>query len=192
MADILATADELATLMRDTGLDEDSATLALELVTGEIQGITLQRLVEVVDDEFVLMGTTDSWLTLPQRPVQSITSITIDDGDELVEGTDFKRFGARLWRRCGWADCVYEPSTVAGVYTPGWPTGHQALQPARAAALALVKSAYSNTNGLQSEAIDDYRVSWAAAIAVAVESAPHLARSLRRTYGSRAGLVRIG
>lgn len=190
---MLATPEELATLMRDTGLDETAATLLLQLATAEVQGIVQQRLVLVEDDVFVdLLGTTDAWLVLPERPVVDLTSLTIDDGDELVAGTDFKRFGARLWRRCGWATCWTEPSVIAGVYSHGWDVGDQHLEQARSAVLGLSKTAYTNVSGVLSEAIDDYRVQFANSLAEVMETSEYLCKSLRRTYGARAGLVRIG
>lgn len=193
MADMLATPDELATLMRDTGLDEDAATLLLELATGEVQGAVLQRLLLVEDDEFTdLLGTTDAWLELPERPVVDLSSLTIDGGDELVAGTDFKRFGARLWRRCGWATCWTEPSTIAGTYSHGWDVEDQKLVPARSAALGLSRTAYGNVSGVLSESIDDYRVQFANSLAELMQGSEYLAKSLRRVYGARAGLVRIG
>lgn len=193
-ADLLATADELASLMRATGLDQDSATLLLELCTGEVQGMARQRLVEVVDDEFEIFATTDSFLSLPERPVSDVSSLTIDGGDELVAGTDYRRprGSARLWRRCGWASSPHAPALVGGLYSHGYPVGSQKLQPARAGVLALAKAAYPNVSGVRSEAIDDYRVEFAAAVAVAAEQAPRLAESMRYIYGERAGMVRIG
>lgn len=192
MADLLCTKEELASFMQDNAMDCSTATLVLELATGEVQGATLQRLVAVANDGIELMGLTDAWLALPQRPVTAVTSITIDGGTPLVAGTDFKRFGSRLWRRCGWAKCWDEPSTIAVTYSHGWAVGDQNLQPARAAVLALGQRAYSNPSGLQSEAIDDYRAQWTTAISVAAEQAPLLMQSLRRRYGIRAGLVPVG
>lgn len=192
-ADILATKEELASFMQDNAMDCSTAELVLELATGEVQSATLQRLVAVADDEITLMGTTDSWLALPERPVTAVASVTID-GTTLTAGTStgYKRFGARLWRRCGWASCWTEPSEIGVVYSHGLAVGDQALQPARAGVLALGRLAHGNPGGLLSEAIDDYRAQWAAAVSAAAESAPHLMQSLRRRYGTRAGLVRIG
>lgn len=193
-ADLLATAEELASLMRDTGLDETSATLLLELTTGEVQGIIGQRLVLVEDDEIELQGNTDRWLILPERPVSEVSSLTIDGGDELVAGTDYKRTkgAASLWRRCGWSDCAYEPSTVAITYSHGLEVGHQRLQFARSSVLGVSKAAYSNTSGVTSESIDDYRVTFPDAIASVLADSENLVNALRRYYGSRAGLVRVG
>ena len=152
-----------------------------------------QRIVEVVGDTATLVGTTDSWLDLPQRPVSAVTSVTLD-GSAVAEGTTtgtYRRFGSRLWRDCGWATCYTEPSTVVVVYTHGYATGSQELQLARSAVLSLARGAYSNPTGISREAIDDYSVAYEVASA-AMDASPHLKAALRRQYGRRAGLVRIG
>src|SRR5687768_12843765 len=152
MADQLCAPEDLASLL-EMDLDAYKAIMLVEAGTAVVQataGRPPQRIVEVVDDEFTdLMGTTASWLWLPQRPVTSVEALTIDDGDELVEGTDFKRFGSRLWRRCGWASCAYEPSTIAGTYTHGYPPGDQGLQLGRSAVISLIKDVYDNPTGAQ-------------------------------------------
>lgn len=193
-ADLLATAEELALLMRDTGLDEESATFLLELVTGEVQAVTGQTLLLVEDDEIEIQGNTDSWLYLPERPVSEVASITIDGGDELVAGTDYKRTkdSASLWRHCGWSTCIYEPATVAITYTHGREVGHRRLQFARSSVLGVSKAAYSNVSGVTSESIDDYRVTFPDAVAAVMAENENLSKALRRYYGTRAGLVRLG
>lgn len=192
-ADMIATPDELAALRRDTGLDENAATLLLELATGEVQGMCRQRLVLVEDDPFSdLLGTTAAWFELPQRPVVDLTSLTIDGGDELLDGVDFKRFGARLWRRCGWAQIWTEPSILAGVYSHGYDVGDQALQPARAGVMSLAKGGYANASGVLSESIDDYRVQFAASVAEVAQAADYLRYQLRRVYGPGAALIPVG
>jgi hypothetical protein len=190
----LATAEELATLMNDAGINEDQATLLLELATAEVQAAAGQRLVYVEDDLFEVFSFSGPWLTLKERPVTEITSLVIDDGDELVAGTDYKRpaNSATLWRRCGWAPCQYEPSIVSGVYSHGHAEGDQRLEFARSSAFAIAKLAVSNPSGVASEAIDDYRVQYAAAVVWAMEQSPYLRKALRREYGDRAGLVRLG
>jgi len=202
MADMLATPEELALFMQQTGLDEDAATLYLGLATAEVQAAAgNQRLVEVEDDEFLIMGTWSQWIELPQRPVTAVTEITIDDGDPLVEGTDYKRYGARLRRRCAgsrgvvvpWSPYVHDPTDVAVVYTHGYPVGHQDLEFARSAAFGIARSAVVNPTGVMSESIDDYRVQFAAAdVLAAIERAPWLRKALYRKYGSPASLVAIG
>lgn len=194
MADMLATAEELATFMDDAGLDSDRATLLLELATAEVQAVTGQRLLLIEDDPFELFAFSNRWLTLPERPVVQISSLTIDGGDELVAGTDYKRpaRSATLFRRCGWAVCQNEPSLVAGIYSHGEATGSQALEFARSATFGVAKLAASNPSAAASEAIDDYRVQYAAAVAWAMEQSPYLRKALQKAYGARAGLVRTG
>jgi len=201
MADMLATPDELALFMQRTDLDEDAATLYLELATAEVQvAAGNQRLVEVVDDEVLLMGYWSNWLELPQRPVSAIDSVVIDEGDPLVEGTDFKRYGAKLRRRAPvrgcylpWSPYVHEPVDVVVVYTHGLPVGDQELEFARSATFAIARSAAANPTGIMSESIDDYRVQFAAAdVLAAMERAPYLRKALERKYGCRASLTPIG
>lgn len=194
MPDMLATAEDLALLMQDTGLDEELATLLLELSTGEVQAVTGQRLVEVEDDEIELFSYKSAWLDLPERPVTDITSITIDGGDELVAGTDYKRpaRSATLWRSCGWAECRTEPSIIAVTYSHGYAADDQRLQFARSATLGISKMAAANPSAAVEEAIDDYRIRFAEAVAWAMEQSPYLAKRLQFTYGARAGLVRFG
>lgn len=192
MADSLATDEELAILMNDASIDADQATLALELATAEVQAAAGQRLVLVEDDPFELFGFTDSWFTLPEGPVTEITSLTIDDGDELVRGTDYRWVtGSRaLFRRCGWAACWTEPSVIAGIYSHGLDVGDQRLEFARSATFGIAKMAVTNPSAVESEAIDDYRVQYPALVVWAMERSPYLAKALRRQYGDRAGKVR--
>jgi hypothetical protein len=194
MADTLATAEELATLMNDAGIDEDQATLVLELATAEVQAAAGQRLVYVEDDPIEVFSFSGPWLTLKERPVTEITSLTIDDGDELVAGTDYKRpaNSATLFRRCGWAECQSEPSILSGVYSHGYATGDQKLEFARSAMFGIAKLAVTNPSLAESEAIDDYRIQYAAAVVWAMEQSPYLRKALQREYGDRAGLVRFG
>jgi hypothetical protein len=194
MADLLVTAEELALFMGETGLDEQRATFLLEMATGEVQAAAGQRLVLVEDDPFELFGYPSRWLELPERPVNSVASLTIDGGAELVDGVDYKRpaRSARLFRSCGWSACPSEPSIVAGVYTHGYPVHDQRLQFARSATIGVAKLALTVPAGVVSESIDDYRVQYAQMAAWAMEQSPHLRASLARYYGQRAGMVRIG
>ncbi len=189
MADQLATPDDLALIL---GLDsaDDRCTLLAECGTAVVQGVVGgQRIVFVADDTFGLMGTVDRWLQLPQWPVAQgdVTDVTVDDQDVI----DFKQFGARLWRSCGWAPNCYEPSFVAGVYSHGYPDGDQGLQLGRSVVLSIVKGAYPPSAGLASESIDDYTVAYDR-LSAQMDASPFLQRALRAQYGSRAGVVRLG
>lgn len=192
MADQLATPEDLASLLQQD-LDASTATLVLEAATSVVQAVVGQRILEVVGDTATLIGGTDGWLDLPQRPVSAVTSVTLD-GETVTEGTatgTYRRFGSRLWRDCGWATCYTEPSTVVVVNTHGYPTGSQELQLARSAVLSLAKGAYANPSGASREAIDDYSVAYEVASAQ-MEASPFIKAALRRQYGRRGGLVRIG
>lgn len=196
MADMLATAGDLQTFVDDTGLAVDRATLMLELATGEVQAAAGgQRLVSVADEAIELFAYSGQWLDLPQRPVSDITSLTIDGGSGLTAGTDYKRpvGSAMLWRGCGWAACPDEPSIVAVTYSHGYADSDQRIQFARSACLGVARLALDAPTGpVQSESIDDYRVQYAAAVIWAMEQSPYLRKALERTYGAKAGLVRLG
>jgi hypothetical protein len=195
MADQLCTPEQLASALQQD-LDTATANLWINAATAVVQaaaGNPPQRILQVVDDEVTLLGDTDSWLHLPQRPVTEVKAVELD-GEELTEGTasgTWRRFGARLWRDQGWASCAPEPTTVVVTYTHGWAAGAQELELARGFTLAIAKLAYSNPSGAVREAIGDYSVAYEAA-AAALEASPHLKALLRRQYGRRAGLVRIG
>lgn len=193
MADKLASASDLASLLQITMTAEQTARaeMLIECATAVVQQAAgNQRIVEVEDDPGEQMGTTDSWLWLPQRPVTAISDVEID-GEALTVDTDFKRFGSRLWRECGWAECWTEPSTITYVYTHGYATGSQDLQLARSAVLSLTRGVWDNPTGAVREAIDDYSVAFEA-MAATMDASPYLSKALAKKYGIPAGLVRIG
>ncbi|ROT29668.1 hypothetical protein [Micromonospora sp. HM5-17] len=192
MADQLATPEDLAALLQ---LDWDSLdpaqqaslTMLVEIGTAVVQAEAGQRLVAVTDDSVTLLGTTDSWLDLPERPVTAVSSVAVD-------GTavgDYRLFGARLWRSCGWAPSPLEPSTVTVAYSHGYASDAQELQLARGAVLAVVRDWAANPTAATSLRIDDYAETYSA-LAARLETTTHLRAALRRQYGRRGGLVRIG
>lgn len=211
-ADQLATPEDLASALQQD-LDLATATLLMECATAVVQEAAGQRIVQVVDDELTIMGTSDSWLDLPQIPVTAVSAVTID-GEAT---THWKKFGDRLFRRHGWQrDLGFgwrygygyrsqfgahhhcdtpEPSVITVTCTHGYAPGAQELQLARSAVLSLATKVYANPSGVVSESIDDYSASYAsatAAMASAMDASPYLKQALRRQYGRRAGLVRIG
>lgn len=202
MADMLATPADLASLLQQD-VDTATATLVLEASTAAVQaacGPIPQRLIQVLGDTLTVLGTTESWLDLPQRPVTAVTSVTLD-GQLLTavtaggSATGYRLIGNRLWRTAGWQTYCGEPSTAVIECDHGYPAGHQRLQLAKGAVLSISKAMYANPSGVASEAIDDYRVSFARAEAEAaatLDAAPFLGRSLRKQYGPRADLARLG
>jgi hypothetical protein len=190
MADQLCAPEDLASLL-ERDLDAYKAIMLVECGTAVVQEAAgNQRLIEVEDDPGEVMGLTDSWLALPQRPATAISDVEIDSS-ALVLGTDFKRFGSRLWRRCGWATSWTEPSLITFTYTHGYAADSQDLQLARNAVLSLIRSLFDNPNGMQREAIDDYSATYEA-MTQQMQAWPGLRASLLRKYGTRAGLVRLG
>ena len=200
MADRLCAPEDLASLL-EKDLDAYKAIMLIECGTAVVQTAAGdQRIVLVTDDTFEVMGTSDSFLQLPQRPVSAVADVTID-GDAVTAGTawgNYKRFGSRLYRACGWASCWSQPSTIAGTYTHGydvsapdpsdWP---QDVQLARGAVLGLIRGLFDNPTGVSREAIDDYQVAYET-MSAAMDANPNLQAALRRRYGQSAGLVRIG
>jgi hypothetical protein len=193
MADQLATPQDLASLLQ-SDLDLSTATLLVEIGTAVVQEAAGgQRNVQVVGATLTVMGTTGSWLALPQLPVTAVASVTLD-GDAVTAGTTtgtYRKVGSRLWRDVGWAPDIYAPSEAAVVCTHGYPAGDQRLQLGRGAVLGLAKSQYPNPSGATRITIDDYTEVYDAMTA-RLEASASLKAAIRRQYGRPAGLVRIG
>lgn len=192
MADMLATPTDLAALLQ-RDVDTASATLALEVCTAVVQAAAGQRIVRVVDDAVTLPGGTDRYLRLPERPVVSVASVTLD-GTLLTAGTasgTYRVSGNALYIEDGWLPDCSAPSDVAVVYTHGYAAGDQRLQLGRGMSLSLARGLFTNPDGTIREQIDDYAVAYAEA-AAALEASAGMSGLLRKQYGSKAGLVRIG
>jgi hypothetical protein len=212
MADQLATPSDLASLLQQD-IDTSTATLLIETSTATVQRWAGQRIVQVVDDVVTLLGTADSWLDLPQIPVTAVSSV-VRSGVTLTAGTDYQLIGNRLWCRWGWQSNLgwyypaewrpsYGPDPYLGpapgvvvvTYTHGYAASAQELQLARSAVLTLAGTIYTNPGGVSSESIDDYTVQFAsthAATQAASGASSHLQAAIRKQYGRRGGLVRIG
>lgn len=189
MADKLATAGDLASLLQIPSIDTATANLLLEMATAVVQATTGQRIIQVQDDEIVLdldEYDTDWYLYLPQRPVTAVSSVAIGS-TVLVPVTDYTvQFGrGRLWRSCGWRSELIrfpdQPSTVAVTYTHGYPDGHQKLQLARSAVLSMINALYANPTGAASVRIDDYAATYAA-MERQLASSQFLTLALKKQY----------
>lgn len=180
MADQLVTPSELAAFLQQD-VDTATATLLIEMATGKVQAACGQRLIEatstfVLDVDIFQWG---AWLDLPQRPIQSVGSVTIDG----IARTDWHLRSQRLWRLGGWNLNASAPSQViVADVVHGHPAGSQSLQPARDMCLALAAAGYSNPGGTaSSEQIDDYRVTYAEAES-RMQVTPGMRDMLRSTY----------
>lgn len=190
MADMLVTASELASFLQKD-VDTASATLAIEIATGLVQGAAEQRIVQVIDDTVTLDLDADDrsqWISLPERPVTAVGTVLV--GATTVTDFTAQLRRGRLYRAMGWRSATLPvwsaPSTVTVTYSHGYATGDQKLQVARGATFALAAVAYENATGATSEQIDDYAVRYEAA-AARLEASPALKTALRRQYGRPAG-----
>lgn len=180
MADQLVTPSELASFLQQD-VDTATATLLIEMATGKVQAAAGQRLIEATSTFLIdvdVCSPWTPWLELPQRPVQSVTSVEIDG--EAV--TDWYLRSQRLWRLNGWNVNASAPSQVTVVATCGYPSGAQYLQLARDMCLALAGAGYGNPSGASTEQIDDYRVSYTEAHA-RMQVTPAMRDLLRDAYG---------
>jgi hypothetical protein len=191
MPDMLASVADLHSLLGEdaTTLPVGEAELLLSLATGAVQSAAGQRITVLAGDEVTLMGTTESWLSLPERPVTAVTSVTVDGGAV----TDYTRFGARLWRESGWSTGAYRPTPVTVVYSHGYVDGDQELQFARSATLAVASKMFTNPIGATGLSIDDYSEQYSQSTNSDLMGLipERLRKALRRAYGSRGGLVRV-
>ena len=95
-----ATADDFADRIGET-LSSDERARAdalLARVSKEIQDVAGQKIILVTDDVLTRKGTTDRRILLPERPVQSVASVTLN-GAELEEGSDWFLDGDEIVRR---------------------------------------------------------------------------------------------
>lgn len=162
MADQLATPEELASyLQRD--LDASTANLLLNLATSKVQRAAGgQRVVDATSTAVidVVADCWDPWLELPQFPVRAVATVTLN-GTVI---TDWYLRQQKLWRADGWRGSTTEPAqAIVEGYQHGYLTGSQYLEFARDCTLSLAGMGYGNPGGVTSEAIDDYKVTWAEA-----------------------------
>lgn len=161
MADQLATPEELASLLQ-RDLDASTANLLINLATAKVQRAAGgQRIVDVTDTA-VLDVDGDCWdpyLTLVQFPVRSVSAVLLNG----VAITDWYLRKQMLWRSAGWRTSGGVPDQIKVTYAHGYVTGSQYLETARDFTLSLAKLGYGNPDGSTSEAIDDYKVTYAEA-----------------------------
>lgn len=193
--DPLASVEELVLLAlhaQGVVLDEDYAGLVLSFASGTVRAETGQDFTAVTDDELVLDGIGEAWLTLPQRPVTAVSSVSVN-GTELA-ATEWTLSGNRLYRHGGWNRAYVSgnsswpgraPTVLTVVYDHGY-----AVVPddVRAATLMVAAEMVANPQGLTAEDIDDYR--WRRSDSAPSPAADALATLVRR-YNPRARSVRL-
>jgi len=184
MADQLATPGDLAALLQRDDLDVYTATMLIEMATGLIQDVAGQRILQVTDTAVIDVMDWSVWLDLPQKPIVSVATILLD-GTAI---TDWAIRGQRLFRRVGWQTTWLLPAQAKVTYTHGLATGSQYLQVARLMCLSLAQIGYGNPNpAVSSEAIDDYKVTYAEALARMTEGfTDFMQERIRNAYGTPA------
>lgn len=182
MADQLATPADLASLLQQD-LDASTANLLLELATAKVQRAAGgQRILDLTDTAIIdVTDEMDFFLPLPQRPVRSV-SLVVLDGATI---TDWALRSQMLWCSIGWMRSWVPPSQAVVTYAHGYLAGSQGLQLARDSTLALAKMGYANPTGVTSEAIDDYKVTYAEADA-RMQMTSFMADAIAAQYGTGA------
>jgi hypothetical protein len=71
-----------------TSDEQTRADALLTLASAMIQDEVPQQIGLVTDDVLTMPGTIDETINLPERPVVSVSSVTLD-GEALIEGTDW-------------------------------------------------------------------------------------------------------
>lgn len=192
MAETLATAADLRNLLDETDetLSDDKADVVLRISSAAVRMAARQHITAVAGDTVVLIGDPGCWLELPQRPVTAVTSVKVDGA--VV--TDFKVFGTRLWRKCGWEVTCGEPSAIEVVYSHGLPDWDDRLEYAAGVTLTLAAKLFTNVVGATGMSIDDFSLQFTQTSTsdLAGTIPPNIVKALRYEYGARAGLVRIG
>lgn len=194
MADSLLAPPALSNFLGED-LDLAQETALLEQATAIVQDAAGQRLVRVENDEVTLIGSAEHWLTLPERPVVSVSAVEID-GNAV---TDFQVRKHRLWRDQGWQASsllllwsrAEPPSLIDVTYTHGYDDNDQALEFARSVVKTVAAQLNGNPLGATGFSIDDYREQYSQAGSAAVSGAvpESLRLALRRRYGLRTGML---
>lgn len=139
----------------DPGVFTATAQQLLAGASDTIRSYTGQTINLVTDDQVSLLGDGIGVLELPQRPVVSVASVSIDGTavtDFLLRGSMLYRATGGLWSAISglpdWFSNAY-PSQVTVVYTHGYDTIPDAV---KAVCLNVAQRAYANPAGNRSEA----------------------------------------
>lgn len=168
--DSFATADDLANRLGIELTDEEEtrAETLIALASDLIRGEAKQTISLVEDDTLTMPGTTDERITLPERPVVEVASVTLGDA-ALVEGADWyldRNTIVRLSRtvaRIGWlVDDTWPLATGFGVptrtleitYTHGYPADELPMI-VKAICLESVIRAWVNPGSVAREQVGD-------------------------------------
>lgn len=192
-----ATADDLAARLGLT-LSPDDRTRADELLqraSGLVQAAAKQQLVLVEDDVITITGPRDHQISLPERPVVSVSSVALNgtpvtnwylDGNELV----VKR--SVLWEfdgdLLGSASFGFRGIPLVITYTHGY---ESPPEPAGTICLEAVRRVWVNPGGVLRERWGSEQTEFALQDAPTLELAAPEIEQLRRAFGRRSHSVTV-
>lgn len=182
----LATLDDVAAIIGRplTSAEQTNGTRLLDMASGMVRRYTRQTITQVVDDVVTLPGNWGHTLTLPNRPVQSVSSVQFAGatapttsyklvGDDLFLGTgafmpDYSGVqwgGSALWGPAGsnnspqatGATWQGPQAQITVTYTHGYATTPQDIVNEVAGMVALQ---LSTSVGVQQEKIGGYEVQY--------------------------------
>lgn len=153
-----ATAEDIATRIGRALDATEAATVAmlLDLATGAIRAAARQHISLVEDDALTVRGIRGSTLLLPERPVMSVTSITLD-ATALATDTYYLEHGDTLNRAAGFG--TYRDALVI-VYTHGY--ADDAIPAViKAVCVEAVIRAFVNPGSVMSERVGSEQTTYA-------------------------------
>ena len=176
----------------------DRATILLDMATGAIQAYTNQTLSLVSSHTITLPGNFGHLLTLPERPVTAVTSVTLGDTalvvdvDYVWDGKDGLYRGTKVdgilsvngpdYLIDGWGDWGGPGAVVSVVYVHGFSTIPNDI---KGVCLALAARSLSSPDGVNSESVGSYSVSYSrtgGAVSLLAEEKALLDRYRRKVY----------
>lgn len=170
--DPLAQAGDFVLRGIDSDRWNDAALAAVSAAVREAAGSPIVATTATV----TVMGGTAPWLNLP-GPVSAVTAVTIDG--EAVDATTYTAFPHALYRAAGWGDF---PSLVVVTATFGLAaTPDDIVQ--LVVDLTVMASAGGADPTIESEQIDDYRVTYREGVVSAVDLPERTRLMLARRFG---------
>ncbi len=180
-----------------TDVDTARADTLLTLASGLIQDAVDQVVALVEDDTLTRPGSYDDRVRLPERPVVSVASVTLN-GEVLTEGTDWFLDGDEIVRNRRLATLEWWGHRF-GFYGPGflgpqysleivYTHGYAAVPPlVRATCLEMVSRVWNNPGSVVSETYGSEMVTYqtgSTGLLLTDAERTRIERLLRRTAGS--------
>lgn len=169
---MLATAVELASYLKQD-VDTVSAEQSLTFASAQVETMTGMAFT-VRTATLSIPSWSGQVLSLPLKPVRSIVSASIGGGSI----TDYLLTASGLYRARGWRT-NYAPQDIVITVQYGTTAVPDDI---KGVVLEVAGAAYDGRNGVSSEGVDDYRVSYAGVLS-------HTSRATLAAYGADAGTV---